>query len=253
MRSTPEPRTANVLPERSAPRWAAKSTPRARPLTTAIPRAARSAPSLAAICSATADTARDPTMATAGAQKASRSLRYQSTGGMSKVASSPAGNRGSCHGRTWTPFDATRVRSSRAQSRRAKACSWRTGSPARRRPARPTRDRSENERQRDDLIKGHEDSLGREPCCADRGRGRPRPKPPPATRATVAPDLAVLTLGRRFPRWQRLDRATGKRRRTIREDWRRRSLDSVLQHLVRTLLSRSKLLIRKLLAPRANP
>ena len=28
-----------------------------------------------------------------------------------------------------------------------------------------------NERQRNGLIKRHEDSFGREPCCTDRGRG----------------------------------------------------------------------------------
>ena len=42
----PDPRTAIVRPDRSAPRCAAESTPRARPLTTVRPRAARSASEL---------------------------------------------------------------------------------------------------------------------------------------------------------------------------------------------------------------
>ena len=55
-----------------------------------------------------------------------------------------------------------------------------------------------NERQRNSLIKRHEDSLGREPGCAERGvgGGRYATGAPAATRAAVALDLAVLILGR---------------------------------------------------------
>jgi hypothetical protein len=198
MRSTPDPRTATVLPERSAPRWAEESTPRARPLTTVTPLAARSEPSLAAISSATAEAARDPTMATAGVQKASRSPRYQSTGGMSGITNSAAGNRGSCQGRTWMPFDSARMRSSRARSPTACACSSRTGSPARRRSERPTLDRLDMSDSATASSSVMRTPFGREPGCIDREGGGlyKAGAPPAATHAAVALDLAVLILGR---------------------------------------------------------
>src|ERR687883_1657058 len=62
----PQPRTATVRPSASsAPRCASPSTPRARPLTTTTPAAARSRPSIRATCSPYDEHARAPTTATA--------------------------------------------------------------------------------------------------------------------------------------------------------------------------------------------
>ena len=73
MMSAPDPSTAIVdPPPASAPRCAAESTPRARPLTTTMPRAARSAARRSATASPYGDAAREPTSATAGRSSAAR-------------------------------------------------------------------------------------------------------------------------------------------------------------------------------------
>src|SRR4029077_4423758 len=65
--STPVPITATVTPPAlSAPRWAAASIPRARPLTTITAERARSAASCSATASPYGDGRRDPTIATRG-------------------------------------------------------------------------------------------------------------------------------------------------------------------------------------------
>src|ERR1700736_1674532 len=65
--STPVPMTATVMPPpTSAPRWAAASQPRARPLTTMTPARARSAASCSATASPYGDGRREPTIATRG-------------------------------------------------------------------------------------------------------------------------------------------------------------------------------------------
>ena len=66
-RSTPQPRTATVVPPASiAPRCASPSTPRARPLTTTRPAAASSRPSVLATEAPYGEHERAPTIATAG-------------------------------------------------------------------------------------------------------------------------------------------------------------------------------------------
>src|SRR3954464_9466348 len=98
MTSTPEPSTATVAPPaESAPRCAAESTPRARPLTMTIPRAARSPASCSATASAYGDAARDPTIATAGALSASTRPRVHRTGGGSTIVVRAAGYDGASH------------------------------------------------------------------------------------------------------------------------------------------------------------
>src|SRR5712692_4528156 len=65
--STPVPMTATVTPPpTSAPRWAAASQPRARPLITITPARARSAASCSATASPYGDGRREPTIATRG-------------------------------------------------------------------------------------------------------------------------------------------------------------------------------------------
>ncbi len=71
--------------------------PRASPLTTTTPRAARSAASRVAVSIAMADAARDPTIATAGWLRHARSPRHHNSGGQSSRVSSAGGNVGSFH------------------------------------------------------------------------------------------------------------------------------------------------------------
>src|SRR6516162_8587344 len=81
----------------SAPRCAAESTPRANPLTTAMPRDARSAASVVATDNAYDDAAREPTIATDGWTNASSAPRVQRTGGGSMIAARLAGYVASLH------------------------------------------------------------------------------------------------------------------------------------------------------------
>src|SRR6478672_6792051 len=98
MMSVPEPSTAIVdPPPASAPRCAAESTPRARPLTTTTPRAARSAASVSATLRLYGEPAREPTMATARRESVETSPRTHSTGGGSGITDSAAGYDGSPH------------------------------------------------------------------------------------------------------------------------------------------------------------
>ncbi len=143
MRSNPDPRTAAVRPVSSAPRCAAESTPRARPLTTVMPRDARSLAIRVAVSMATADAAREPTIATAGAVSASSSPRNQSAGGRSSNVSSAAGNAGSFQATVRIPRLAAAARTAAACGNRARARSRRWGSSARSRSVRPGRGTSE--------------------------------------------------------------------------------------------------------------
>src|SRR6185369_12788103 len=98
MTSTPEPSTATVRPPaESAPRCAAESTPRARPLVITIPRALRSAARRSATASAYGDLVRDPTIATATMSKTDAEPRIHSTGGGSVIGRSADGYRTSVH------------------------------------------------------------------------------------------------------------------------------------------------------------
>ncbi len=90
--STPEPNTAMLRPPtRSAPRCAAVSMPRARPLTMVTPRAARSAASVSATSSPYGVARRDPTTATASASSSTSAPRTWSVGGAVGTASRCAG------------------------------------------------------------------------------------------------------------------------------------------------------------------
>src|SRR2546423_1457874 len=98
MTSTPDPSTATVIPPAaSAPRCAAESTPRARPLTTTTPRTARSPASCSATDKAYGDAAREPTTATASAFNGATQPRVQITAGGSAIVVSAAGYAGSLH------------------------------------------------------------------------------------------------------------------------------------------------------------
>src|SRR6267154_1930849 len=99
MTSGPEPSTATVDPfAASAPRCAAESTPRARPLTTTTPRAARSPDNRSATLNPYGEPAREPTMATEGRERAARLPRTHKAGGGSTIAESAAGYEASLHG-----------------------------------------------------------------------------------------------------------------------------------------------------------
>src|SRR5580765_5908541 len=99
MTSAPEPSTATVTPPaESAPRCAAESTPRARPLTITRPDAARSAASRSATASPYGDAARDPTIATLGALSTPGQPRVHNTGGESAIVVSAMGYAGALHG-----------------------------------------------------------------------------------------------------------------------------------------------------------
>jgi hypothetical protein len=115
MTSAPDPSTATVdPPPASAPRCAAESTPRARPLITTMPRAARSAPRRSATASPCGDAAREPTSATAGCSSADAAPRIQSTNGGSVIAASAAGYEGSLQGRGVLPASCPRRVAARA-------------------------------------------------------------------------------------------------------------------------------------------
>src|SRR5437868_9890992 len=104
MTSTPDPSTATVIPPAaSAPRCAAESTPRARPLTTTTPRAARSQPSCSATDNAYGVAAREPTTATASAFSGATQPRVQITAGGSAIVVSAVGYAGSLHAITLMP------------------------------------------------------------------------------------------------------------------------------------------------------
>jgi hypothetical protein len=138
-----------------APLCAAESTPRARPLTTKTPRAARSSPRRAAISRATADAALEPTTATAGRVSASRWPRYQSADGASPRDKSEVGNRGSPQVVQWNPCEPARARSRRAASRNGRARAASSGSLAWIRDTSPTRDKrgtKERASKRSDVI-----------------------------------------------------------------------------------------------------
>lgn len=96
--SHPDPRTAIVRPAaESAPRWAAESIPRARPLTTTTPLDANSAPRRSATATPYGEAARDPTTATAGSLNASSEPLVQRTGGGSLMAPRAEGYSSSDH------------------------------------------------------------------------------------------------------------------------------------------------------------
>src|SRR5260221_11368185 len=118
MTSAPQPSTATVRPRpASAPRWAAESTPRARPLTTVMPELARSA----ARCSATdrpyGDAARAPTIATDGVLKDAIPPRVHSTGGGSTIVVSATGYDASDHAIGAISCATARASASRAPAR----------------------------------------------------------------------------------------------------------------------------------------
>src|ERR1700704_2175879 len=99
MTSAPDPSTATVTPlPASAPRCAAESTPRARPLTTTSPHAARSPASCSATESPYGEAGPEPTIATAGALSAATRPRVHSTGGGSAIVVNAAGYAASLHG-----------------------------------------------------------------------------------------------------------------------------------------------------------
>ncbi len=124
--SGPQPSTPTVAPfASSAPRCAAASTPRARPLTTTMPREARSAPSRCATARAYGEPAREPTIATASAFSQHSPPRRHRTGGGSWMAASIGGYAGSFHPTTAMPMRAARASACAARSRRSRHASSR--------------------------------------------------------------------------------------------------------------------------------
>src|SRR5947207_5819022 len=118
MTSIPDPRTPTVRPPAlSAPRCAAASTPRARPLTMVSPAAARSPASRSATLSAYGEAARAPTIATPGVLRTPALPRIQRTNGGSGIVVSAAGYAGSLHvtgvARTLCAASTTRAASAR--------------------------------------------------------------------------------------------------------------------------------------------
>ena len=168
MTSAPDPSTAIVdPPPASAPRCAAESTPRARPLTTTTPRAARSAARRSATASAYGDAAREPTMATAGRSSAAATPRIQSTSGGSAMAASAAGYDGSLQGTALMPplasRDALAASARRVERGAFRSARTRGGQAARSKTvagASPARRRSAASRQRHGGSSDRRDEIG---------------------------------------------------------------------------------------------
>ena len=245
-----------VRPVRSAPRCAAESTPRARPLTTVTPRAARSAASRPAVSSATLDAARDPTIATAGASKDSSAPRYHTAGGQSPMAVSADGRRGSSQASTCMPSPAARARRARARSSSGAARSINSGSDAWRRAVRPGRARSSR---RERATAWSSVIATPDARAGDARASRPRRQAAETETAEAHATLRHMVHPARCSDYRqpffrfamRMDGMRNRARTGAGENL-NLSGENVWQAVVRGLLSRGKLLIFKALAPRAR-
>ena len=129
-----EHRRSSTPPAASAPRCAAESTPRARPLTIISPRAARSAASRSATSSAYGE--RRPRSDDGDRRRSASDAiapRIQSTGGGSTIAASAGGYAASLHGTTPMPPARGASIASRAPRAAMPARSARAGRPIARR------------------------------------------------------------------------------------------------------------------------